>query len=166
MAIFGEASSTAIAGFILTGVSFLIQFIGFATPYWEYTSIRDGTVNRGLWLWCSSYKGKSNCISRCDDTNACPFSLVIARITASLSFGMLLAAVVILVAKVSVFKDKPIIKTAIVFCFVGGTCALIATIAYGADSGVETKHLSFSLAFCVIAAAGSYLSGSLLIVGK
>ena len=33
---------------------------------------------------------------------------------------MLLAAVVILVAKVFVFKDKPIIKTATVFCFVGG----------------------------------------------
>jgi hypothetical protein len=36
MAIFGEASSTAIAGFILTGVSFLIQFIGFVTPGTKY----------------------------------------------------------------------------------------------------------------------------------
>jgi hypothetical protein len=46
MAIFGEASSTAIAGFILTGVSFLIHFIGFATPYWIYISSGPDRKNK------------------------------------------------------------------------------------------------------------------------
>ena len=39
---------------------------------------------------------------------------------ASLNFIMLLAAVVIVALKVFVFKDKPIIRSAIVFCVIGG----------------------------------------------
>ena len=39
---------------------------------------------------------------------------------ASLSFGMLLAAVVIIALKMFVFKDKPLIRAAIVFCVVAG----------------------------------------------
>ena len=63
MAIFGEASSTAIAGFILTGVSFLIQFIGFATPYWEYIPSDDSddtTRYYGLWLKCKLREGTTS----------------------------------------------------------------------------------------------------------
>jgi hypothetical protein len=44
--------------------------------------------------------------------------------------------------------------------------AEIATISYGADADIEAEHLNFSFAFYIIAAAGSYLSGSLLVVGK
>ena len=168
MAIFGEASSTAIAGFILTGVSFLIQFIGFVTPYWTYESKDDITTHKGLWLKCDGAKDiTSTCKSiSCDDDHACTGSLIIARFIASLSFGMLLAAVIIVALKVFVFKDKPIIRFTIVFCFIAGTCALIATISYGADADIEAEHLNFSFAFYIIAAAGSYLSGSLLVVGK
>jgi hypothetical protein len=63
MAIFGEASSTAIAGFILTGVSFLIQFIGFVTPYWAYISSDHKTEYFGLWLTCTLKRGASECTS-------------------------------------------------------------------------------------------------------
>jgi hypothetical protein len=45
-----------------------------------------------------------------------------------------------------------------------GTCALIGTIAYGAQHGMEAKSLNFSFAFCIIAAAGSYLSGFLIML--
>jgi hypothetical protein len=55
----------------------------------------------------------------------------------------------------------------IYFIFIfSGTGALIGTIAYGATDGIKTKDLNFSFAFCIIAAAGSYLSGSLLAAGK
>jgi hypothetical protein len=55
----------------------------------------------------------------------------------------------------------------IYFIFIfSGTCALIGTIVYGAQHGVLAKDLNFSFAFCIIAAAGSYLSGFLLVVGK
>ena len=55
----------------------------------------------------------------------------------------------------------------IYFIFIfSGTCALIATITYGADADVEAANLNFSFAFYIIAAAGSYLSGCLLAVGK
>ena len=170
MAIFGEASSTAIAGFILTGVSFLIQFIGFATPYWRYIPSDDSddtTRFYGLWLKCILREGASRCKSiSCEDDYECTGSLIFARFIASLSFGMLLAALIIVALKMFVFKDKPIIRFAIVFCFIAGTCALIATITYGADVDVEAENLNFSFAFYIIAAAGSYLSGSLLAVGK
>jgi hypothetical protein len=56
MTIFGEASHASIAGFILTVVSFLIQFIGFVTPYWSYVSIDDSTGYKGLWLECGSQR--------------------------------------------------------------------------------------------------------------
>jgi hypothetical protein len=49
MAIFGEASNTAIAGFILAIVSFIIHVIGFATPYWTYISVGDVKIYQGLW---------------------------------------------------------------------------------------------------------------------
>jgi len=52
-----------------------------------------------------------------------------------------------------------------IFLF-SGTCALIGTIVYGTQDFVTAKYLHFSFAFCIIAAAGSYLSGVLLIVGK
>jgi hypothetical protein len=52
-----------------------------------------------------------------------------------------------------------------IFIF-SGTCALFANIAYGVDDDHEAEHLNFSFAFCIIAAAGSYLSGLLLAVGK
>ena len=61
MAIFGEASSTAIAGFILTVVSFLIYLIGFATPYWTYISAGDAKVYQGLWLVCHSVPSLTQC---------------------------------------------------------------------------------------------------------
>lgn len=61
MAIFGEASSASIAGFILTVVSFLFQFIGFATPYWIYVSIGDSKLYQGLWLGCHSVAGITKC---------------------------------------------------------------------------------------------------------
>ena len=167
MAIFGEASRVFIAGFILTVVSFLIQLIGFATPYWDYLSIGDSTSYGGLWVQCSSYKDKSKCNSiKCDDKYVCSGNFAVARYMASLSFGMLLAAVVIIALKMFVLKEKPLIRATVVFCVVAGTCALIATIAYGTDDAVVAEHLNFSFAFYIIAAAGSYLSGCLLLVGK
>ena len=55
----------------------------------------------------------------------------------------------------------------IYFIFIfSGTFGLIGTIAYGAQTKIVAKELNFSFAFCIIAAAGSYLSGLLLAVGK
>ena len=171
MAIFGEASSTAIAGFILTVVSFLIQFIGFVTPYWAYISSDDSddTTNYyGLWLRCKLKKGASECKSiSCDDENACSGSFIAARYMASLNFIILLAAVVILALKMFVIKDKPILRSVgVSCCFIAGTFGLITTIAFAAQHGLDAEYLNFSFSFCVIAAAGSYLSGSLVAVGK
>ena len=166
MAIFGEASSTAIAGFILTVVSFLIHFIGFATPYWTYSSFGEVKSYYGLWLGCRSVAGTTHCAKLiCGDT--CPGAFKIAQAMASLGFIVLLAAVIIVALKMFVFKDKPILRSiGVSCCFIGGTCALIGTIAYGTIDDVEAKNLNFSFAFCIIAAAGSYLSGCLLIAGK
>jgi hypothetical protein len=61
MTIFGEASRASIAGFILIVVSFLIHFIGFATPYWMYKSIGDAKSYSGLWLGCRSVVGTTQC---------------------------------------------------------------------------------------------------------
>ena len=55
-----------------------------------------------------------------DDDNSCTGSFIAARAMATLNFIMLLGAVVIVALKLFVFKDKPIIKSAIVFCFIGG----------------------------------------------
>ena len=168
MAIFGEASSTAIAGFILAVVSFLIQFIGFVTPYWTYISIGDTTFNKGLWLGCILRDDKSKCTSiSCDDTHACEGSFIAARYIAPLNFIVLLAAVVIVALKMFVFKDKPILRSVgVSCCFIAGTFGLITTIAFGARHDVDAEDLNFSFAFYIIAAAGSYLSGSLLVAGK
>ena len=61
MAIFGEASNTAIAGFILAVVSFIIHVIGFATPYWTYISVGDVKVYQGLWQECKSVPSLTVC---------------------------------------------------------------------------------------------------------
>ena len=55
-----------------------------------------------------------------EDDYECTGSLIIARFIASLSFGMLLAALIIVALKMFVFKDKAIIRFAIVFCFIAG----------------------------------------------
>ena len=166
MAIFGEASSTAIAGFILTGVSFLIHFIGFATPYWIYISSGNVKSYQGLWQGCLSVLGKTQC-ARLICGDACPGAFKIAQAMATLGFLVLLAAVIIVALKMFVIKDKPILRSiGVCCCFIGGTCALIGTIAYGTIDDIKVKNLSFSFAFCIIAAAGSYLSGCLLIAGK
>jgi hypothetical protein len=54
MGVFGEASKLAIAGFFVTIVSFVLQLIGFATPFWSYADVNGVSYSSGLWELCVS----------------------------------------------------------------------------------------------------------------
>ena len=60
MAILANASSAAKIGLILSGLSFILDIVGFATPFWLYNSGAGGKTYQGLWQLCISILGRES----------------------------------------------------------------------------------------------------------
>jgi hypothetical protein len=63
MGICGREPPVSIAGYILTGISFIIHLIGFASPFWNNKSNVGLTEYNGLWQRCVSGDNHTNCTS-------------------------------------------------------------------------------------------------------
>lgn len=57
----------AIFALVLVGLGVLLDIVGLAIPYWRYLSGDTGTFKYGLWSFCLSYPGFSECVSFTSD---------------------------------------------------------------------------------------------------
>ncbi|VDI57965.1 Hypothetical predicted protein [Mytilus galloprovincialis] len=161
MGIFGDAKPISIAGFIVAIVSFVLQLIGFATPYWMYAKRGNIASHYGLWQTCFPTCGKFDC-----GVIECSSALKGTQALETLAFIILLAAVVLVAVQLFVINDKDILKKAgALCCIVAGVFALIGVIVYATQNGVQTSNLHFSFAFCIIAAVGGFVAGVFLVIG-
>ncbi|CAC5401949.1 unnamed protein product [Mytilus coruscus] len=161
MGIFGDAKPITIAGFIVAIVSFVLQLIGFATPYWMYAYTGGVAVHYGLWQICLPTCVKYDC-----GLPGCASAFKGTQALETLAFMILLAAVVLVAIQLFVMKDKDILKkSGSVCCIVAGAFALIGIIVFATQNGIVTSNLHFSFAFCIIAAVGGIVAGVLLLIG-
>ncbi|CAC5401950.1 CACNG6 [Mytilus coruscus] len=161
MAIFGDAKPITMAGFIVGIVSFVLQLIGFATPYWRYAKRGSVALHYGLWQTCLPTCVKFDC-----GVFGCTSALKGTQALETLAFIILLAAVVLVAVQLFMMKDKDILKKAgAVCCIVAGVFALIGVIVFATQNGIEKSNLHFSFAFCIIAAVGGIVAGVLLVIG-
>ncbi|XP_052091371.1 uncharacterized protein LOC127728161 [Mytilus californianus] len=140
-------------GFILTIVALVIDLIGFAAPYWWYIESLNTKRYAGLWKLCFDSGSSTTCGDFVDSDNLQSwFEAVQAMET--IGFLCLIAALVVVILKLFVLKDKPILKWVAVGCLAAAAAfILIGVCIYGGEaSTLETDNLHFAFAFVIIAA--------------
>ncbi|CAC5397712.1 unnamed protein product [Mytilus coruscus] len=147
---------------ILTVVAFIIDIVGFATPYWYYRKIaalNDVTYKAGLWKICTP-----DCINY---ENSKSWQEAVQAMEV-LGFICLLAALVVLILKLFVMKDKQMLKWVVVGSLVGAAIfILIGVCIYGGEAEKELKeHIHFAFAFVIIAAIMAIIAAVLLFLDK
>ncbi|CAC5407457.1 unnamed protein product [Mytilus coruscus] len=147
-------------GFVLTIVAAVFDLIGFVTPYWvsgsttavvALTSV-NVDANEGLWRYCQTVLGDTTCQSQGDRDVGSWFEAVQAMET--LGFLCLIAAVIVVILKLFVLKDKPVLKAVGIGCLAAAAAfILIGVCVFGAKgSSLQTENLHFAFAFVIIAA--------------
>ncbi|XP_063420879.1 uncharacterized protein LOC134706100 [Mytilus trossulus] len=159
-------------GFVLTIIAAFFDLIGFATPYWASGSIYAGAargtidLNEGLWRYCNTESGTTSCVSTGDQNYGSWFEAVQAMET--LGFLCLIAAVIVVILKLFVLKDKPVLKLVGIACLAAAAAfILLGVIVYGAKgTSLQTENLHFSFAFVIIAAIIAIVASVLFGIDK
>ncbi|XP_071153219.1 uncharacterized protein [Mytilus edulis] len=158
-------------GFVLSIVAAVFDLIGFATPYWSSTSTSGVEVYSGLWRYCVTALGSTACASLGDLDLESWFKAVQAM--EILGFLCLLAAVVVVILKLFVLKDKPILKFVGIGCLATAAAfILLGVVIYGAKisslqiNGVQLDNRHFSFAFVILAAISAIVASVLFGLDK
>ncbi|XP_076092582.1 uncharacterized protein LOC143063991 [Mytilus galloprovincialis] len=153
-------------GFILTIVALVIDLIGFAAPYWTYREIGNGKVYAGIWKSCVS-GGSTICTDYVDVKNLKSWREAVQAME-TLGFLCLIAALVVVILKLFVLKDKPILKWVAVGCLAAAAAfILIGVCIFGGEaSTLETDNLHFAFAFVIIAAIVAIVASIMFCLDK
>ncbi|XP_045181190.1 uncharacterized protein LOC123540326 isoform X4 [Mercenaria mercenaria] len=155
---------------VLLSIGFIIDIIGFATPYWQAYDGRDifghhSEVNSGLWRTCWTRYSRLTQDTReaCGKTTG-PSWFEATQAFETLGFIAAIVALVLIVLYIFVPQTsgkRIVFILGMVACFAAAGCIILGIIIYG--SKVET-NLSWSFALCTIAGIIFGVSGILLIV--
>ncbi|XP_052091358.1 uncharacterized protein LOC127728150 [Mytilus californianus] len=153
----------AFVSFILTIVAFVVDLIGFAAPYWYYVKISGTSYYGGIWLNCQS-SSETNCNTYVNTETW----VEAAQGMEVLGFLCLLAALVTVIVKLFVVKDKPVLKWVVVGCLVVGAVLILIGVCLFAGKSVDviTENLHFAFAFAIIGAMLSIAAAVLLCLDK
>ncbi|XP_063423217.1 uncharacterized protein LOC134707424 [Mytilus trossulus] len=155
-------------GFILTIVALVIDLIGFAAPYWWYVSVGNAKTYAGLWKYCGGYSGAStSCVDYVDLENIESWRKAVQAME-TIGFLCLIAALVVVILKLFVLKDKPILKWVAVGCLAAAAAfILIGVCIFGGEaSTLETDNLHFAFAFVIIAAIVAIVASIMFCLDK
>ncbi|VDI06851.1 Hypothetical predicted protein [Mytilus galloprovincialis] len=144
---------------ILTIVAFIIDIVGFATPYWYYREVAGIAIKAGLWKTCSP-----ECVN-IENQKSWQEAVQAMEV---LGFICLLVALVVLILKLFVMKDKQMLKLVVMGSLVGAAIfILIGVCIYGGEAEKELKeNIHFAFAFVIIAAILAIIAAVLLFMDK
>ncbi|CAG2196190.1 unnamed protein product [Mytilus edulis] len=153
-------------GFILTIVALVIDLIGFAAPYWWYVKVGNVKYYAGIWKSCVS-GGSTICGDFVDVKNLASWREAVQAME-TLGFLCLIAALVVVILKLFVLKDKPILKWVAVGCLAAAAAfILIGVCIYGGEAPTgETDNLHFAFAFVIIAAIVAIVASIMFCLDK
>lgn len=154
-------------GFILTIVALVIDLIGFAAPYWWYLEIGNGKLYAGIWKSCGDNGVSTSCTDYVDVKNLDSWREAVQAME-TLGFLCLIAALVVVILKLFVLKDKPILKWVAVGCLAAAAAfILIGVCIYGGEAPTgETDNLHFAFAFVIIAAIVAIVASIMFCLDK
>eukprot|EP00105_Crassostrea_gigas_P009669 XP_011424717.1 PREDICTED: uncharacterized protein LOC105326403 [Crassostrea gigas] len=164
-----DASKFILIGLVLTIGAFIFQLIGLATPYWIFAESDGDKVYSGLWKTCVYSKLFDK--SQCFDWPLIPDWLKAVRATSILGLLLVLVALVMLILRMSVMKDrKPALLAAIGTTFVGALFILVSIAVYASkkeefDKGTVTiADYHFAFAFSIIAMLAALGAGAIMMI--
>ncbi|XP_060555712.1 uncharacterized protein LOC132716451 isoform X1 [Ruditapes philippinarum] len=168
---FATASTLIKVVLVLAMIGFVLDVIGFATPYWmSYSGYdvhrRHVSVNGGLWRSC--HEGYSYISRRSSYYDQCykaagPGWFEATQAFETLGFIAAIVALVLIVLYVFVPQTsgkKIVFILAMLACFAAAGCIILGIIIYGS----KMDNLSWSFALCCIAGIIFGISGILLVV--
>lgn len=162
-----DASKFVLIGLVLTICAVIFQLIGLASPYWMFLESGGNKIFIGIWKSCG--------YTQLTDTTTCVDWVVVqdwlkaVRATSILGFLSLLFALVMIILKMFLMKDrKPILLAGIGTAFVGALFILIsiAVFASKVDDLITGTVLDyhFAFAFCIIAMLAALGAGAIMMV--
>ncbi|KAL3887853.1 hypothetical protein ACJMK2_000242 [Sinanodonta woodiana] len=168
-----QATIFAKIAFFLAILAFLLDMIGFYTPYWQSYQFMTNhlvwvTKFDGIWRFCTANMFKVWCRSYNYETTYSNYGtrswFEATQAFETLGFIAALAALVLIVLYIFVpqTSGKRIIGIlSMLACFAAAGCIMLGIIIYG--SKVE-RNLSWSFALCCIAGIIFGVSGVLLLI--
>ena len=153
--------------FILTIVAFVVDLIGFAAPYWFYFELAGNTRYGGIWKICTTSASTTTCADYVDYPSLDTWFEAVQAMEV-LGFLCLLAALVVVILKLFVIKDKAILKWVIVGCLAAAAAfILIGVCVYGGKGPTfYTDNLHFAFAFVIIGALLAIIAAILFCLEK
>ncbi|XP_052093874.1 uncharacterized protein LOC127729931 [Mytilus californianus] len=159
-------------GFVLTTVAAVLDLIGFVSPYWSTGSGNGIEVNAGLWRYCYSGSGTSVCGTQGDTFDLESWFKAVQAME-TLGFLCLLAAAVVVIIKLKVLKDKPVLKFVGIGCLAAAAAfILLGVCIYGAKinsteiGSLQMDNLHFAFALVIIAAIIAIVASVLFVLDK
>lgn len=154
-------------GFILTIVALVVDLIGFAAPYWWYIETGNTKTYGGIWKLCGDTGVSTSCADYVDIKNL-PSWLEAVQAMETIGFLCLIAALVVVILKLFVLKDKPILKWVAVGCLAAAAAfILIGVCIYGGEAQESyTDNLHFAFAFVIIAAIIAIIASIMFCLDK
>ncbi|KAK3582728.1 hypothetical protein CHS0354_039769 [Potamilus streckersoni] len=148
---FGDTSMVCKIMFILLILCFIIDLIGFATPFWyrkEYNT--TGVIIKyhgGLWI---SYIDTEIGLKSIKDPGQSDWIRAVRALSIMSLLYFLAALVAIIVFMFFMTERKAIYQFAAFLSFVGAFCAMIAFAVYAGESKGPLKEYSASFALTII----------------
>ncbi|XP_052715822.1 lens fiber membrane intrinsic protein-like [Crassostrea angulata] len=162
-----DASKFILIGLVLTICAFIFQLIGLASPYWIFAESDGDKAYSGLWKFCGYSKFFDT--SQCVDWPLIPDWLKAVRATSILGLLLVLVALVMLILRMSVMKDKkPALLAAIGTTFVGALFTLVSIAVYASKMKEFVQgplgDYHFAFAFSIIAMLAALGAGAIMMI--
>ncbi|XP_053408555.1 uncharacterized protein LOC128559847 [Mercenaria mercenaria] len=153
-------------GIGLSAASLLFNIIGLAIPYWNYKSIGEFKSYIGLWSTCSPQLGGETVCKKIQDEGL-DDAFKATRAMEILGMLLILAALVIVLLKQFVMKDKALLPKIAAGCAVfAGILMIIGTIIYATRDGTDSSTLHAGFALCIIAGVIGIVAGVVIFLGS
>lgn len=165
-----DASKIAKIGLVLTICALIFQVTALATPYWVFIESGGNKAFSGLWKTCFYYRigtlYRRDCIAFTDVKDW----FIAVRATSISGCLSILGALVMIILKMFVYKDKkPIMFLAIGSDFFGSILILISIAVFATNADelpwVTSSDINFSFAFCIVAMLAALGAGAVMMLG-
>ncbi|VDH92889.1 Hypothetical predicted protein [Mytilus galloprovincialis] len=161
-------------GFLLTITATVLDLIGFATPNWSKSSTPGVEAYAGLWSYCyTEYIGSDPVCGPISDFGLEEPWFKAVQAVETIGALCLLAASVVIILKLKVFKDKTILKFVCIGCLAAAAVfTLPGVIIYGVKipgfqmNNIQMEDRFFGFAFVIIAAIIGIVASVLFCLDK